>query len=338
MKRNTHTRRGFGLLELILGIITLGVFLVSLLIVIPTKQRELARQLKDSTQVRKIQQGLVVWSQNNQDIYPIPSKIDVNPEHQTSAGDGKQKDTTRNIVSLLIYTQCVDAAECVSPSEVNTKIKLDKGYTYAEPPVAKGDPKRALWDPTFTAYPDDALASVKPIARSDGIKSVGGFSYAHVIPFAGRSHMWTSTFMQSEAVVGNRGPTYRFGRDGWVLSNAFAKGGVGPAVRGTASNTLRIHGKPNVWEGNIAYNDNHVNFESTPDPEDSVFTFGAGSAVKRLRDNLFVAERNDSLERTPQPEDLSTPEGMNGKDNLLRGFVDVGVGNGEVQRITPFFD
>ncbi|MDX2117786.1 MAG: hypothetical protein SFY96_06355 [Planctomycetota bacterium] len=297
-----------------------------------------SRQLKDSTQVCGIQQAMVVFSQNNQDRYPLPSQLDLGQENQTAAGSGQEKDTTRNIFSILIYNNCFSPELCVSPSEVNPEIKIDTGYSYETPPVACGTSKAALWDPTFAAYPDDALASIKPVARKDGIVATGGLSYAHVPPFGGRSKMWANNFNANDAIVGNRGPTYTRSGDGWSLSTAAPSGGLRTAPPGTSSNTLRIHGGRSTWEGNIAYSDNHVNFETRADPDTLPFAFGAAPVTKTFNDNLFVAERNDSFNRDAQPDDLSTPAGLNGADNFLRGYVDVVMANDQVRRVVPFFD
>ena len=63
----------------------------------------------------------------------------------------------------------------------------------------------------------------------------------------------------TEVAMGNRGPVYTGDAvNGWTLED-------GPG--GNESQTLLIHGSRVKWEGNIGYNDNHVNFETRPDPE-----------------------------------------------------------------------
>ena len=331
--------RAFTVIELMVVLVVIAVIIAALLPAIGRSGRHGgSRQLKDSTQVRGIQQGMVVWANNNKDKYPVPSELDKDPLNPTSEGEGIEKDTTRNIISILIYNQAFSPELCVSPSEVNPDIKIDSGYAYQLPPVKGGDNKAALWDPSFLAYPDDAKASVKPIGRAAGASNTGGFSYAHVSPFGGRTKMWANTFEANQAVIGNRGPTYTLSGENWTLDTTSPRGGVGTPVPSDKSNTLRIHGGRNTWEGNIAYNDNHVNFETAPDPETLLFTFGSGTATKAYHDNLFVAESNGDLRRARQPEDLSTPEGMNGSDNYLRGYVDVTVTDGKASGIKPFFD
>ncbi len=331
--------RAFTLLEC-LAILVLIVIIIAVLLpsIGRSGGRGHSRQLKDSTQVRGIQQGMVVWANNNQDKYPIPSQLDTSTVDFTAEGDGVQKDTTRNIISILIYNQAFSPELCVSPAEVNPLIKIDTEYSYDSPPLNGRDSKKALWDPSFLAYPDDGLASVKPTARKQGVSPTGGFSYAHVPPFGGRTKMWSNTFEAEQAVVGNRGPAYAMQRDAWVLDTASPRGGLGAPPAGDQSNTLRMYGNRKSWRGNIAYNDNHVNFETEPDPETLLFSFGPMNATKKFRDNLFVAENNADLGRAKQPDDLSTPEGMNGADNYLRGYVDVTVTDGNVSGIKPFFD
>ena len=105
----------------------------------------------------------------------------------------------------------------------------------------------------------------------------GGFSYAHMPPVGNRRVKWGNTFAATEAIIGNRGPQYTGpgGATGtWTLIPAVTT--VDNTYRtpvGVGSNTLLIHGGRTTWEGNIAYNDNHVSYESRPDPETTPFTF-----------------------------------------------------------------
>lgn len=200
--------------------------------------RAVANQLKDASQVRGISQSMIIWSQNNNDRYPLPSKID--REDKTVAGKGVAKDTTANIFSLLIFNGFVPPEMCVTPSEVNPNIVADEDYAY-DAPKAAVDPAQAAWDPSFAA---------------DFTAGQGNVSYAHLQPFGGKLRRWSSTFNASDAQVSNRGPE--------IASVHREPSGVSSAVeKNKSSNTHRIHGAPEAWEGNVAYGDNHVTFETT---------------------------------------------------------------------------
>lgn len=204
--------------------------------------------MKDSANVRGIHQGLVLFAQSNRDEYPLPSKLDKNNATialSSPNADPTEKDTTANIISVLIYSTFFGPEICISPSEINSNIVHDNDYSYEAPSKAV-DPTKALWDPAFNAdfTSKDPAGNLIP----------SNFSYAHILPSGPRAALWRNDFDANRAILGNRGPRI----------TAITKGRpplIAP-VFDTASNTLRIHGNPTTWEGNIAFNDDHVNYES----------------------------------------------------------------------------
>jgi prepilin-type N-terminal cleavage/methylation domain-containing protein/prepilin-type processing-associated H-X9-DG protein len=241
-----------------------------------TGSRAAARQIKDATHIRGIQQSLIVWANQHRGVYPLPSKIDV--AGTTIAGEAALKDTTANIMSLLIFQGFIPVELLVSPAEANANIKKCDTYALNDPP--KGNvPRNALWDPAFSAdFTGD---------------NIGNVSYAHLQPAGKRLATWSDTFNAMEATVANRGPEITsIERD--VKGARFIKTKLENSI------TYLIHGDRVKWEGNVAYNDGHVNFEigftGTP-KEDLEFPYYEDKERKHVRDCLFFDE-TDSKEPT----------------------------------------
>ena len=77
---------------------------------------------------------------------------------------------------------------------------------------------------------------------------------------------------------------------------------------GDRSITLLIHGSRTKWEGNEAFNDNHVDFLTKADPDNLTFTFtGLGAGQRSLPDNIFVNE-NDSQRTVTGGGETATPQ------------------------------
>ncbi len=294
-------RRGFTLVELAVMLIALAVLLVTTALsgcCLPAlgKARASARQLKCSTQIRGITQAMIVWASNNNSMYPMPSAIDTT--HSTvAAGGPRSEDTTANILSIMIFNDSISPEICTCPAETNSRIATHTTYSYSNPAKAVS-PNNALWDPAFSA---------------DFSTGVGNNSYAHLQPsgaqmpenqvpdytgaapdkpdpkktklvWTGRMTMWQDTYGSTEALVGDRAPE--------ITS-------VTPTIktRIANSNTLGLHGGPSTWEGNVSYNDGHVNFETTLNP-----TAGFGlhnytsKAGKKTPDAVYFDETDDALE------------------------------------------
>src|SRR5690349_9258081 len=123
---------GFTLIELI---VVIGVVVVVILgaLMIPAfgMARASSRQIQDATQVRGIHQGMVLWRSGNGDSYPLPSLAD--NDNQTVAEVGREKDTTANIMSMMISGGFFSPELCISPAESNPNIRLMSSYSFSKP-------------------------------------------------------------------------------------------------------------------------------------------------------------------------------------------------------------
>jgi len=197
----------------------------------------------------------------------------------TIGGPAAFKDTTSNIVSILIYQNFITPQMCVSPLETNPAIRVDTKYEYNKPRKLTTSPYQPLWDPDFIAD----FTALNP-AR------VAGFSYAHVLPYGKRGvQKWNNSFNGNDAIFSNRGPRVT----GAVIGDK-------PKVDATfdrKSNTLLIHrGKPS-WQGHVAYNDNSVVFETSMAPEGKLcyYTWVGGERKNgHWNDLLFYDEPEDT--------------------------------------------
>ncbi len=278
-RRPAFSRRGLSRVEVIVivivasAVVCIGVCAGAAGIMLPAlgKARSSARQIKCATQVRNVIQAMTIFAQGNRDSYPLPSILDAN--NTTVATGGRGKDTSNNILSVLCYNGSVSPFLLVSPSETNGNISIFNGYQMSNPSAA-AKPADALWDPAL---------------RCDFTTGQGHTSYAMAMPSGdidapandparGRLNIWSNTFNAMEAVFGNRGPMVT-GRDA-----------AGKVAFDGKSNTMAIHGGRSTWEGNIGYNDNHVNFETAMDPRPLVYRSTSGMRP----DIIFYDEPDDT--------------------------------------------
>ncbi len=264
--------RGFTRIEL-LAVVGIAVLIVVLVLatVLPRRSHvnHGGRYLRDSLQVRGIVQAMAIWAGNNQNRYPLPSTLDL--DDATVAETGPAKDTTANILSLMVFNGSVPVEILISPAEANGNIQQCTTYEFSAPKASRV-PAKALWDPGLSA---DFTG-----------RSIGNTSYAHLLPSGPRLVKWSDTFNQTEAVLGNRGPQIAS-----VSKNA--DGTVKAAVVDPQSNTFLIHGGRTTWEGNVGFNDSHVDFTVNLTPEATSGLTYRDASGKPWPDVFFYDEPDD---------------------------------------------
>ena len=299
--RNKKRNRAFTLIELLV-VIAIIALLVGILLPALAKARQTAKTMRCATQVRNVMQAMMVFANSNRDSYPLPGNLDRNGTTVAgnTAADNEKKNNLGNALSILIFNNAISPELCVSPSEVSGVVRIDDQYSSASPAAADtagGNRNTALWDPGFCGTPVDGTAGPNAGRRATG--AISNNSYASIVFFGGRRARWSNTFSATEPVFGSRGPVYTGASGANDQGNWQGNGSNGwrpvTGANGTDSNTMLIHGGRSSWEGNIGYNDGHVNTETRPDPIEITFKRAGNQAVNAVvPDNFFVDETDDA--------------------------------------------
>ncbi len=347
MKKN----RAFTLIELLV-VIAIIALLIGILLPAIGKAKKTANELKDSTQVRSIVQAMNVFAVSNGDNYPLPSRLDRNNKTLALETNALTKDRTRHIFSILIFQGVIQTEICWSPVELGlyepfTKFEADRPRSA----VGTSDTERAqaLWDPGFVATPLDGVVSSGTHSgnqASPGAENLGGFSYAHMVPFLMRRNNWQFTTSSVIPVISTRGPVYRLNgapaQGTWDLIDSSSANSNGMTPLGTNSVTLGMFGSRSEWSGNIGFADEHTERPSRPDPQSLIWQFsGITTADRRAQPDNIFANENDSTRVTEDTTgaivNLST---NNFRNAFMRQYYSVtvsGTGGSTIQ-ISPYYD
>jgi prepilin-type N-terminal cleavage/methylation domain-containing protein len=249
MNRN----RAFTLIELLV-VMAIIALLIGLLLPALSKARATAKQTKDASQIRGVHQSWLVFARDFDGTLPTPGLIDRLPFNGVDTpGRGPEDldaNNTANLHSACIMQNFYTPELCVSPAEVSGRVATKDDYNWEQYNVATD----VYWDSTFTAK----------------LTTTSNTSYAS-LPLGGqrKAREWKDTMNSKFAMVGNRG----------------VKNGSMAATDYNTSITLEIHGSKKQWEGNICYNDNHIDYTPSFLPE-GVF-FQLGNPPVATPDNLF---------------------------------------------------
>ena len=247
--QNHPRSKGFTLVELLV-VMAIIALLLGLLLPALAKARATARQVKDQTQVKQIHQGWLTASNDTGGVLPLPGEIN---RVGSVPGRGDQDEIQNNHANLhgaMIGRGYVNAQIMVSPAEVNSKVAACATYNMNR--INPG--ADCYWDPIDSAGAGVGGTVPSPITgfRAD-MANQCNTSYAAmpIDPTSRRKTEWRNTGNSRFAVLGNRGP----------------KAGNPSGTDYSNSKTLLVHGGSKEWDGNIGYNDNHVEYGRTFYPE-----------------------------------------------------------------------
>ncbi len=293
-KADIPRRPGLTLIEVLVGCACVAVLLVLALLALG-QAPSTARQVKDSRQIASVHQGFVLWQQCGSPGYPLPSNMD-GGNYTVFEQEKHAKNTTANIYSLLIFENFFSPEILVSPAEQSSNITIDTDYRLTSPPTAV-DPSLARWDPAFNA-------------DFSGNKN-GNTSYAHTVPT--NKTRWENSLQSNEAILGNRGPEITT-----VQTTASFSGSITPTPQFANPNSItnQIHGHRASWEGNIAFNDNHVEFfknvySTAATYEAAAFT---PKSKKRQIPDVFFFDEPDAVNNDNSYLGIFTKAGPTTKD------------------------
>ena len=249
--------RAFTLIELLV-VMAIIALLIGLLLPALARARATARQVKDGTQIAQIHKSWLIYSGENEGIFPTPgliNRLDVpglGPVPGRGAENQEENDTAA-LYSVCIAQNFFTPELAVSNSEPNGNVlvKIDYNYNAIDPVMDE------YWDRGFMC----------------DLNALSNVSYSSTPMFDKRKQsQWINSLDSKFAIVGNRGV-----EDGDYLTSAY-----------TDSKTLGIHGSSKEWVGNMCFNDNHIALLKTFLPEGVNYQELGGGTTKP--DNIFLNE------------------------------------------------
>jgi hypothetical protein len=230
-------RNGFTLSDLLVAIVITMVFPL-LAGCFLANARATARQVKSATQLNQIHKGFMIMSNNDNDIFPTPGRINRCGTTPGKGPEDKSVNSHANLYGACISGEFFTPQLLVDPSEASGNVAIASTYDIER----YSPPADVYWD-------DNDFSRFK--ADLDGTCNT---SYATMLLNGNRkARQWNKSLDSKYAVLGNRGIEDSAGQGSGAINEQDY----------LSSKTLLIHGSRKEWIGNICYNDNHIELVRT---------------------------------------------------------------------------
>ena len=245
---NGRATRAFTLVELLV-VMAIIALLLGLLLPALAKARATARQVKDGTQIKQVHTACLTASNDSGGALPLPGEINRDGQVPGRGDFDERQNNHANLHGAMIGRGYLNAQILVSPAEVNGRVVVCATYNMN----AINPAKDCYWDPIDQVGAGSGTLTNPATGFRCDLASQCNTSYAvmPLDPSLRRKSEWRNTGNSRFAVLGNRGP-----KAGSTTGNDF-----------TDSKTLLIHGGLKEWDGNIGFNDDHVEYGRTFYPE-----------------------------------------------------------------------
>jgi hypothetical protein len=234
--------------------------------------------MKDAAQIKAIHQTFIAFADQNNGTLPTPGLIDRKPdpilgENPATGPEDCRHNNSGALYSAMIAQHYFNTDIVIGPTEVNPVVVQDEDYDYN------------AYDPSADTYWDDEF-HVKVSVAPGGTKG-GNASYAHMAFCGDRKRLkWRDSRAPGDPVIGTRGVKHDEGEGGaddpMPLNDE----------RYVKSQTLLLHGSRKSWQGNMCFNDNHMEVLKHFYPQLTTFE-PAKNPRGPQKDNIFAAEFED---------------------------------------------
>jgi len=282
-----HRKNGFTLVELLV-VIAIIALLIGLLLPALARAQRSARSVKDANNIAQIHKAFLIYSADDSHGYlAMPGRINRWTDARLGSvpGQGPEnegKNTSGHMYSAMIAQEYFNPDILYSPVEAADNVQEYRGadgngYEYeAYDPAADSYWAGDVPDPaqdnggTGAVYAPNSLFKVKinrPVQYGPCYTS-----YAHLMLCGDRrTNTWRNNQDSSKPVFSTRGT-----KNGATSGDDYSK-----------SPTLLLHGGEKEWNGQVGFNDNHVEYSRSAYPNNVAFETGDRELTK---DNIFSDE------------------------------------------------